>query len=259
VSTPVLRAVTGWIARHRRRPGARPAQRAGTVHSQVVCVLRWLRHRLDLRTLAVEAGISIATGYRHLHEALDVIAAHAPDLADVCEHARAADLPFVCLDGTLVPTDRVAARAERGHHLWYSGKHHAFGGSAQVLADSTDIPPWVSDVRPGSTHDLTAARELVLPTLYPYAARGLPVLADKGYTGAGVGVHVPVRHHPDGPLHVDNRCYNQLITALRAPAERGNALLGRWRVLDRVTVCPQRIGAIAAAALVLTSLDRGTR
>jgi hypothetical protein len=55
-----------------------------------------------------------------------------------------------------------------------------------------------------------------------------------------------------------NRCYDQLITALPAPAERGNAPLGRWPGLDRVTVCPQRIGEIAAAALVLTSLDRGT-
>jgi len=43
------------------------------------------------------------------------------------------------------------------------------------------------------------------------------------------------------------------------PTQRGNALLGHWRALDRVTLCPQRIGAIAAAALVLTSLDRGTR
>jgi len=229
VSAPVLRAVTGWIARHRRRPGSRPQQRAGTVHTQVVLVLRWLRHRLDLRTLAVEAGISIATGYRYLHEALDVIAAHVPDLGDVLERARAADLPFVCLDGTL------------------------------VLTDSTGFPLWVSPVRPGCTHDLTAARELVLPMLYPYAAHGLPVLADKGYTGAGVGVHVPVKHRPDGRLHVDNQTYNHLITALRAPAERANALLGRWRALDRVTVCPQRIGAIAAAALVLTSLDRGIR
>jgi hypothetical protein len=118
VSAPVLRAVTGWIARHRRRPGSRPAQRAGTVHIQVVLVLRWLRHRLDLRTLAVEAGISIATGYRYLHEALDVIAAHAPDLGDVLARARTADLPFVCLDGTLVPIDRVAVRAERGQHRW---------------------------------------------------------------------------------------------------------------------------------------------
>ncbi|SFT80536.1 DDE superfamily endonuclease [Geodermatophilus amargosae] len=118
---------------------------------------------------------------------------------------------------------------------------------------------WVSAVRPGSTHDLTAARELVLPALYPYAARGLPVLTDKGYTGASVGIHTPVKHHPDGPLHTDNRCYNSLITALRAPTERGNALLGCRRALHQVTVCPQRIGAIAAAALVLTSLDRGSR
>src|SRR3712207_9475042 len=62
VSAPVLRAVTGWIARHRRRPGSRPAQRAGTVHTQVALVLRWLRHRLDLRTLAGEVGLSIEIG-----------------------------------------------------------------------------------------------------------------------------------------------------------------------------------------------------
>jgi hypothetical protein len=193
--------VTGWLARHRRRPGARPGQRAGTVHTQVVLVLRWLRHRLDLRTLAADAGVSIATAYRYLHEALDVIAGHAPDLTDVLDYARAGGQPFVCLDGTLVPTDRVAARAQRGHRLWYSGKYHAFGGSVQVICDPGGFPLWVFDVRPGSTHDLTAARELVLPALYPHAARGLPVLADKGYTGAGVGIHVPVKHHPDGPLH----------------------------------------------------------
>jgi hypothetical protein len=68
VSAPVLEAVTGWLAGHRRRPGARPAQRAGTGHSQVVLVLRWLRHRLDRRTLAGEVGLSIATAYRYRHE-----------------------------------------------------------------------------------------------------------------------------------------------------------------------------------------------
>ncbi len=248
VSAPVLKAVTSWVSRRRRRPGSRPAQRAGTVHTQVVLVLRWRRHRLDLRTLAGDAGLSIATAYRYLHEALDVIAAHAPDLADVLTRARATRLLFLCLDGTLIPTDRIAARAEvkgrAGHHRWYSGKHHAFGGTVQVLTDPGGFPLWVSDVRPGSTHDLTAARELVLPTLHPHAARGLPVLTDKGYTGAGVGIHTPVKHHPDGPLHTDNRCYNALITALRAPTERDHALLGRWRALDRVTVSPQRIGAM---------------
>jgi len=181
----------------------------------------------------------------------------------VIADARRAGVVFLCLDGTLIPTDRVAARVEvhgkPAHHLWFSGKHRVFGGNVQVVCDHTGFPLWVSDVRPGSTVDLTAARELVLPTLYPHAIRGLPVLADQGYTGAGAGILVPYKNRPEGPLHLDNRCYNELITALRAPAERGNALLGRWRALDRVTVCPQRIGTIAAAALVLTSLDRGTR
>jgi hypothetical protein len=80
VPARVLRAVSGWIARHRRRPGARPWQRAATVHAQVLLVLRWLRHRADLHTLARDSRISDATAYRYLHEALDVIAAHAPNL-----------------------------------------------------------------------------------------------------------------------------------------------------------------------------------
>jgi hypothetical protein len=46
---------------------------------------------------------------------------------------------------------------DTGYDLWYSGKHHAYGGSVQVLADPTGFPLWVSAVRPGSTHDLTAA------------------------------------------------------------------------------------------------------
>jgi len=247
------------------RPTQAPARStagpgAGTVHTQVVLVLRWLRHRLDLRLLARDAAISIATAYRYLHEGLDAIAAQTPELHDVLDRAHAATLAFLCLDGTLVPTDRIAARAEAGHNLWYSGKHHAFGGSVQVLTDPTGFPLWTSDVRPGSTHDLTAARELVLPALYPHAARGLPVLADKGYIGAGIGVHTPVKRLAGGAvLHTDTRCYNHLITDLRAPTERAHALLGYWRALERITVCPQRIGTIVAAALVLTSMLRGRR
>jgi hypothetical protein len=259
VSVPVVKAVTGWVARRRRHPRSRPGQRAGTVHTQVVLVLRWLRHRLNVRTLAADAGLSIATAYRYLHESLEVVATYAPDLREVLTRAHGAGLAFLCLDGTLVPTDRVGARAEVGYDLWFPGKHRRHRGSVQVLTDPSGFPLWVSDVHPGLTHDLTAARELVLPTLYSHAARGLPVLTDKGYTGAGIGIGVPVKRHLHGPLHTDNHCYNARITALRAPTERGNALLGRWRALDRVTVCPQRIKVITAAAFVPTSLDRATR
>jgi len=189
VSASALKAVTGWIAGHRRRPGSRPAQRAGTVHAQVVLVLRWLRHRLHLRTLAGEAELSIATGYRYLQELLDVIASHAPDLAVVLDRAHAAALPFVCLDGTLIPTDRVAARAKRGHHPWYSGEHYAFGGNVQVVFDPTGCPLWVSDVRPGSAHDLTAARELVLPA-------GVSARCSRAAGAGRHGLHRRRHRHP---------------------------------------------------------------
>lgn len=44
----------------------------------------------------------------------------------------------------------------------------------------------------------------------------------KRYTGAGIGIKVPTK----GPnLCIDNQARNLLITALRAPAERANALL----------------------------------
>ena len=57
------------------------------------------------------------------------------------------------------------------------------------------VPLGVSDVLPSSTHDLTAARELVFPEARPYL-KELPILADSGYKGAGAGVHVPVKSLP---------------------------------------------------------------
>ena len=52
------------------------------------------------------------------------------------------------------------------------------------------MPLWVSGALPGSTHDLTAARELVLPQARPYL-NILPFLADSGFEGSGAGVLVP--------------------------------------------------------------------
>lgn len=202
--------MTRWLAAHRGRPGTRPSQWAGTVHAQVLLVLRWLRHRAEVHLLARDAGISDVTTYRYLHEGLDVIADHAPHLDEVLERAHADHLGYLCLDATLIPTDRVAARTERGNDAWYSGEHHHHGGNIQVLADPTGFPLWVSAVRPGAMHDLACAREFVLPALYPHTALHrsdrLPVLTDKGYTGAGIGVHVLIKRPPGGQvLDVNNR------------------------------------------------------
>ncbi len=81
----------------------------------------------------------------------------------------------------------------------------------------------------------------------------MPTLADKGYTGAGIGVHTPTKGHD---LDAGTRCRNTVLSAMRAPAERVNALLKtRWKALQRISLCPWRIGAITAAALVLLYLQ----
>jgi hypothetical protein len=126
-------------------------------------------------------------------------------------------------------------------------------------SDPDGHPVAVSDVEPGSMHDLAAARATgFLGALYAAAALlGLPALADKGYDGAGAGVLTPTKGRG---LHRDNLTRNQLIGCLRAQGERGIALLKtRWKALNRIRLCPQRIGAITKAALVLTRAERPIR
>lgn len=84
-------------------------------------LLRWMIEATSMRTLARDAGISPATAYRYLHEALQVVADQAPQLPDVLRCLKDQGEPFVCLDGTLIRTDPVAARTERGNHSWYAG------------------------------------------------------------------------------------------------------------------------------------------
>jgi len=93
----------------------------------------------------------------------------------------------------LIAIDRVAARNEKGHHLWYSGKHKTQGGNVQIVADPSGFPVWSSPVEPGSVHDIAAARAHCLGALYAAASAGLPTLTDKGYQGARIGVHSPVK------------------------------------------------------------------
>lgn len=255
VPTETAARVSRWIQAHRKRVDVRPWQRAATSWTQAVLVLRWLMDDTDVHLLARDARVSQATAYRYLHEAIDVIAAQAPELPDVLAAGRQEGWAFVALDGTLIETSRSSARSAAGHDIWYSGKHRAHGGNIQVVTDPTGFPVWTSPVEPGSVHDITAAREHALPFLYPAAAAGLPTLSDKGYTGAGIGIQVPLKGRN---LAVDNQARNLLINALRAPAERANALLkSTFKALRRVTLCPWRIGHITAAALVILTMHRG--
>jgi DDE superfamily endonuclease len=121
------------------------------------------------------------------------------------------------------------------------------------------LPLWVSGAEPGSVHDLTAARIHALPALYQAAAADLPTLADPGYNGAGIGIHMPVKQPAGGrELDINTRTRNALQRSLRCLGERGFALLNqRWRTLQHITASPSKIGAIARAALVLTHFEHG--
>jgi hypothetical protein len=259
VPRPLAQFVSRLLHLERRARGTRKGRRALSCFAHAVLVLRWFLDATRIDQLARDSGISLSTGYRYLHEGITVLAQAVPDLHEVLDQCREQGMSHLILDGSLVLTDRVAARTEAGHHWWYSGKHRAFGGNIQFLATPDGFPLWTSEVLPGVTHDLTAAREHALPALYKAAADGLPSLGDKAYQGAGIGIHTPIKKPVGGNvLDPDNRTHNALINGLRALGERAMALLKtRWKALHRITLCPWRIGDIVRAALVLTQYEHG--
>ncbi len=252
--------LTDLLVAERLRRGTGVGARAASCSAQAGLVLRWFREDADMKVLAADTGISRATGDRYLHEGIDVLAAQAPDLHQVLERGKAAGWTHVTVDGTLIRTDRCRTKnPDTGHDLWFSGKHKAHGGNVQIVSDPDGHPVAVSEVEPGSVHDLAAARRTGFLGAVSAAAAllGLSALADKGYHGAGAGVLTPTK---GSGLHSDNLTRNRLIGCLRAPGERGIALLKtRWKALGRIRLCPQRIGAIAKAALVLTNAERPIR
>jgi hypothetical protein len=251
--------VSRLLADHRREIGTRDGTRALTCFRQAVFALAWFRDRPDIRRLGQGSGISQATAYRYKDEAIEVLAAKAPTLREALDKAVEQGLPYLILDGTLISSDRCAGKktSKKGKEIdrWYSGKAHHPAGNVQALAAPGGIPLWVSDVLPGSTHDLTAARELVLPGARP-CLKDLPVLADSGYEGAGAGVLVPVKKPVRGELGINTKTRNALLRSLRYQGERGFALMSqRWRALQKVTVSPSTIGNIARSVLVLVQFE----
>jgi hypothetical protein len=263
VSRELVQFVARLLWAERRRRATPKGSRALTCFYQAVLALRWFRDRTDVAALGRDHKVSRATAYRYIDEVIEVLAASAPDLHQMLDQAGHDGLAYVILDGKIFSADRCGEQTQstKGDSidLWYSGKAHHHGGLIQAISAPDGFPLWVSDVEPGSMHDLSAARAHVLPALYAAAARGLPTLADLGYDGAGHGVLTPIKQPSDGNrLHTDNRTYNALLRALRCLGERGFAVLtGRWRTLRHITTSPGRIGDIVKAALVLTHFEHG--
>ncbi len=105
LSSSTLRYLSRLLSARRLELGTRwrrlPADR------QALMALAHLRCGHTYAQLAAGFGVGIATVYRYITEAVDVLAAVAPDLATATRAATRK--AFVILDGTLLPIDRVAA------------------------------------------------------------------------------------------------------------------------------------------------------
>ena len=261
VPAELLRCLSRLLKAERRRRATPARSRKLSCRDQALLALRWFRDRTRIDRLATDHGISRATAYRYIAEAVDVLSAQAPDLPQALERAIADGVPYVILDGKIFETDRLteAVTSVKGKKIdaWYSGKKHRPGANVQAVTLPGGLPIWTSPAEPGHVHDITAARRHALPALYRAASLGMPCLADGGYEGAGIGVHVPVKS-PAGnqELDINTKTRNSLLRGLRYQGERGFALLTqRWATLQRLTASPRRTTEIVRAALVLTQFE----
>ena len=194
VSNNGPRAVNAYLDRHGLSEGIRLVV-ARTSHDPALLkpsphlineAIRGLNADPAATTLAADHGISRATAYRYVDEAVDVLSAQAPGLDEALERALAEGAPYVVLDGKIFETDRLAetVTSAKGEDInaWYSGKKHRPGANVQAVMLPGGLPAWTSRAEPGHVHDITAARARALPALYRAAA----------LTAGGVCLSVPV-------------------------------------------------------------------
>ncbi|HYA53068.1 MAG TPA: transposase family protein [Streptosporangiaceae bacterium] len=243
LSHATLAYLSGVIRRYRRQIGS--CWRKCNPGQQALLVLAHLRKGEAFADLAAGFGVGTATAWRYVREAVALLAARAPELPAALAAAKRAGHAFVVIDGTLIPTGRLAA-----DRPFYSGKHRRHGMNLQVIAAPDGQIVWVSGPLPGAVHDLTAAR--IWGIVRELAAAGLVVLADKGYHGAGQHILTPYRGRNKPASQKDaNRAHAQL----RSPGERANAQLKTWRILRKLRCCPWRAGQLAKAIHLLQTRE----
>lgn len=236
-----LTHLASLLSAHRKAIGCR--WRRLSPGRQALLVLAHLRNGDTYARLAGGFGVGVATVFRYIGEAVDLLAAHAPTLTAAVWQLAWSGRPLAILDGTLIAIDRLGGDNNR---RYYSGKHHKHGVNLQALIDAHGELLWISGGLPGSTHDLTAARCHNVITVTSTAE--IQTLADKGYQGAGGTITTPIKGKDltDGQRHV-----NSLINRRRGPGERAFATLKIWKIFAKVRCCPHRIGPMAQAILAL--------
>jgi hypothetical protein len=217
LSAQTMTYVAAVIRRHRTKIGS--CWRKLSPGRQALLVLAYLRKGETFADLAAGFGIGTATAWRYVTKTVALLAARASKLRRALTAALQAGHAYVVIDGTLIPTDHVAA-----DRPFYSGRHRRHGMNLQVISASDGEILWVSGPLPGAVHDLAAAP--IWAIVRELAAAGLVVLADKGYHGAGDHVLTPYRGRKK---LASQKAANRAHAQLRSPGDRANAQLKTWR------------------------------
>lgn len=144
-------------------------------HQRALVALVYLRKHEPVTQIAVALGISVGTAHAYTTAVVGLLAERAPGLLKVL---REAGPEYALLDGTLAECDRIDdSRAT------YSAKHRLHGVNLQLVTDPAGALLCISPALPGRTHDLTTARTHRIIRICE--RQGVPILADRAYTGAG--------------------------------------------------------------------------
>src|SRR5215472_11553559 len=130
LSRSTLDYLAGVVRRHRRAIGS--CWRRLNPGRQALLVLAHLRNGDTYARLAEGFGIGLATVWRYVREAVDLLAARAPSLTAALWRLAHNGHNLGILDGTVVAIDRLGGELDR---LYYSGKHHHHGVNLQGLVD----------------------------------------------------------------------------------------------------------------------------
>lgn len=239
VSSRSLRFLSARLREHRLRIGSR--WRRLSPGRQALLALAYLRNGTTYSQLAAGFRIGTSTAYRYIREAVDVLAALAPTLAEAVR--TASRKAYVLLDGTLLPIDRIAA-----DRPFYSGKHKKHGMNVQVIADPFGRLLWASPALPGAVHDVRAARKHGIIDALEQA--GTDCWADKGYRGAGGTIRVPYWGRWE-TLSAGQQAVNRSQAKIRALVEQAMATLKAWRLFRKLRCSTTRITSLVQAVLAL--------
>jgi hypothetical protein len=110
VPAGLLRYLSRLPAAERRRRSTPAKSRKLTCREQAKLALRRFRDRTRIEALGRDHGVSRATAYRYVAEAVDVLSAQAPRLPDALERAMADGAPYVILDARSSPATAAPSR-----------------------------------------------------------------------------------------------------------------------------------------------------